>query len=59
VLIANRLLKRLEIGDSTQINLPKEVMEAVGINEADAFKALDLIVEDEIELDNIAHQMVA
>ncbi|MFT5452530.1 MAG: HD-like signal output (HDOD) protein/prolyl-tRNA editing enzyme YbaK/EbsC (Cys-tRNA(Pro) deacylase) [Enterobacterales bacterium] len=59
VLLANRLLKRLEIGDSTQILLPEKIMAMVGINEKDAFKALDLIVEDEIELDAIAQQMVA
>ncbi|PCJ49931.1 MAG: hypothetical protein COA74_03835 [Gammaproteobacteria bacterium] len=59
VLLANRLLRRLEIGDATQILLPEKIMSMVGIDEQDAFKALDLIVEDETELDAIAQQMVA
>ncbi|RLA03974.1 MAG: hypothetical protein DRQ47_04150 [Gammaproteobacteria bacterium] len=59
VLIANRLLNRIDIGDSTQIILPEKIMGMVGIVEDDAFKALDLIVEEEIELNAIAQQMVA
>jgi len=59
VLIANRLLKRLDIGDSTQQFLPDKIMKMLGISEDDAFRALDLIVEDEGELDAIAKQMVA
>ncbi len=59
VLIANRLLKRLEIGDATQITLPEEIMEMIGLEESDALKALDLISEDELDLNSIAHQMVA
>jgi len=59
VLIANRLLKRLDIGDSTQHILPGQIMEILGLNEEDANKALNLIVEDGVELDTIAKQMVA
>ncbi len=59
VLIANRLLKRLDIGDSTQLILPDKLMEMVGLEEEDALRALDLIIEDENELDAIAQQMVA
>ena len=59
VLISNRLLKRLEIGDATQVVLPEKILKMLGIDEEDAFKALDLIVEDELELDAIANQMVA
>jgi len=59
VLIANRLLKRLDIGDSTQLLLPGEIMHMLGLDEKDANLALELIIEDESELDAIAKQMVA
>jgi HD-like signal output (HDOD) protein/prolyl-tRNA editing enzyme YbaK/EbsC (Cys-tRNA(Pro) deacylase) len=59
VLISNRLLKRIDIGDATQIVLPEAILDTLGIEEEDAFRALDLIVADERELDSIAHQMVA
>ncbi|MCP4274661.1 MAG: hypothetical protein GY781_22275, partial [Gammaproteobacteria bacterium] len=59
VLIANRLLKRLDIGDSTQILLPGHAMELLGLDEQDANNALDLIIEDGLDLDTIARQMVA
>ncbi len=59
VLIANRLLKRLDIGDSTQLILPGHVMEMHGLQEQDANDALDMIIEDRVELDTIAKQMVA
>ncbi len=59
VLIANRLLNRLDIGDSTQLILPSKIMHMLGIDEKDADRALNLILEDESELDDIARQMVA
>lgn len=59
VLIANRLLKRLDIGDSTEHILPGKIMDMLGLNEQDAHNALNLIVEDGVELDTIAKQMVA
>lgn len=59
VLISNRLLKRLNIGDSTQVVLPERVMQMIGLTEADAERALEMLVEDEMDLNAIAHQMVA
>ena len=59
VLIANRLLNRIDVGDSVESVLPDKIMQMIGLEEEDAFKALDLIVADEQELDAIAHQMVA
>jgi HD-like signal output (HDOD) protein len=59
VLVANRLLKRIDIGDASQLILPEPVLQTIGIEEDDAFKALDLIVADEAELNAIAQQMVA
>ena len=59
VLVANRLLKRIDIGDATQLVLPESILDTIGIDEDDAFRALDLIVADEKELDAIAQQMVA
>ena len=59
VLIANRLLNRLNIGDDTESDLPEKLLKAVGIDEADAIKALELIIEDTAELDSIAKQMAA
>ncbi len=59
VLVANRLLKRIDIGDASQLILPEPVLQTIGIQEDDAFKALDLIVADEAELNAIAQQMVA
>ena len=59
VLISNRLLKRIGIGDASQLLLPEALLESVGIQEEDAFKALDLIVSDEQELNSIAQQLVA
>ncbi|MCP4411812.1 MAG: HDOD domain-containing protein [Gammaproteobacteria bacterium] len=59
VLIANRLLKRIDIGDSTQLVLPGQTMELLGLDEQDANNALNLIIEDGVDLDAIARQMVA
>ncbi len=59
VLVANRLLKRIDIGDATQLVLPESILETIGLDEDDAFRALDLIVADEEELNSIAQQMVA
>lgn len=59
VLVANRLLKRIEIGDASQLIIPESILSSLGIEEEDAFKALDLIVADEHELNAIAQQMVA
>lgn len=59
VLVANRLLKRIDIGDATQLVLPESILDTIGIDEDDAFRALDLIVADEEELNSIAQQMVA
>jgi len=59
VLISNRLLKRIDIGDASQMVLPEVILDMIGLEEEDAFKALDLIVADEQELDSIAQQMVA
>lgn len=59
VLISNRLLKRIGVGDATQLVLPEAILDAIGIQEEDAFKALDLIVSDERELNSIAQQLVA
>jgi len=59
VLIANRLLRRLGIGDATQHILPNDTMRQLGLDESDANKALDLIIENEMKLDAIAKQMVA
>ena len=59
VLVANRLLKRIDVGDATQLVLPESILDTIGIDEDDAFRALDLIVADEEELNAIAQQMVA
>ena len=59
VLISNRLLKRIGVGDASQTLLPEAILDSLGIQEEDAFKALDLIVSDERELDSIATQLVA
>lgn len=59
VLVSNRLLKRIEIGDASQIVIPETILDTLGIDEEDAFRALDLIVADERELNSIAQQLVA
>ena len=59
VMLSNRLLKRINIGDSANEVLPELMLQHVGIDYEDAFRALDQIVETESELDAIAKQMVA
>lgn len=59
VLVSNRLLRRINIGDATQLVIPESILDTLGIEEEDAFRALDLIVADEVELNTIAQQLVA
>ncbi|MET1254133.1 aminoacyl-tRNA deacylase and HDOD domain-containing protein [Aliikangiella maris] len=59
VLIANRLLKRLGIGDATDTQLPQSTLDLLAIDEENAESALrDIELESET-LDIMANQLVA
>lgn len=59
VLIANRLLKRIGIGDAVNTQLPKSTMELLSLDEA-TLEGLLVDIEREAEtLDMMAKQLVA
>lgn len=59
VLVANRLLKRLNIGDSIQTSIPQSTMELLSLDEETAESALQDIQMESETLDIMAKQLVA
>ena len=57
--IANQLLKRHDIGDAISDELPAELMEKVGLSDAQAIAILEKIVEWREDLETMARQLAA
>ena len=59
VLVANRLLKTLDIGDSVMKNIPQTTLELLSLEADDIEKALDELKNESESLDIMAKQLVA
>jgi HD-like signal output (HDOD) protein len=59
VLIADRLLKRHDMGDAETTELPSQLLAAVGLSQADAEQTLTAIIDAGPNLDILARQLVA
>ena len=59
VLVANRLLKQLNIGDSVMTHIPDTTLELLALDEGDVEAALDDIRTESESLDIMAKQLVA
>ena len=57
--IANQLLKRYDIGDATSDELPADLLEKVGITDAQALSILEKTFKGREELDSMARQLAA
>lgn len=57
--IANRMLKRFGMGDATGIDLPADLMEAVGLTEEEAEAALGTVLQMREGLQFMARKMAA
>jgi HD-like signal output (HDOD) protein len=58
-LVADRLLKRHEIGDTEATQIPAHVLDSLGIREEDAEMIVEQIMVAARELDALAHQFAA
>lgn len=58
VLVATRLLKRAGLGDSSTEKIPPEVLNYLGFNEQDALDALDFVLNNSDNLDEIVEQII-
>ena len=59
VLVANRLLKKLDIGNSVLIDIPESTLELLALDNEDVADALDAIEAESESLDIMAKQLVA
>jgi HD-like signal output (HDOD) protein/prolyl-tRNA editing enzyme YbaK/EbsC (Cys-tRNA(Pro) deacylase) len=59
VLIANRMLKTLNVGDEPAGDLPGELLWTLGLSEDDALYAFDSVIQNRDGLDFMALQMAA
>lgn len=60
VKIANRLLKRVGIGDENSEEIPEGLLNKLGLNEEDVVAEFELLIEGELaEVDAIANQIAA
>ncbi|MDQ7049469.1 MAG: HDOD domain-containing protein [Enterobacterales bacterium] len=59
VLVANRLLKQLDIGDSVMTQIPETTLELLALDEEDVEAALEDIRTESESLDIMAKQLVA
>jgi HD-like signal output (HDOD) protein len=59
VMLADHLLKGLELGDETIDSVPAELLTALGLEQAQVMKVLERTVESRDELDTMARQLVA
>lgn len=58
-LVADRLLKRHDIGDAESTEIPQHILSDLGISEADAEEILEMIMMAAQDLDVLAHQFAA
>ena len=59
VLVANRLLKKLDIGDSVMADIPETTLELLALDADDVQMAIDAIKTESESLDIMAKQLVA
>jgi len=59
IFIANQLLYQYGYGDATSAELPAEMLERMGINEATALACAEQIMSNQDDLQHIAEQLVA
>jgi len=59
ILLSNRLLNNYGIGDADSNELPANVLERLGINEATAISCAEKIMDSQTDLEHIADQLVA
>ena len=59
VLLANRLLKRKGLGDETDGYLPEQLLNSLGLSEADALEALEAVWEEKTNLDSLSRAIAA
>lgn len=58
-LIADRLLKRHDIGDAESIELPENILSSLGFNQEQAEEILERVINSSQELDTLAEQFAA
>jgi len=58
-LLADRLLKRHDIGDAESTEIPEAILSSLGINEAQAEEQLENIINAAQDLDQLAQQFAA
>jgi len=60
VKVANRLLKRVGIGDEGSEDIPQSLLDKLGLNEIDVVAELESLIEEELtEVEAMAHQIAA
>lgn len=59
IYITNQLLKRHDIGDSNDEEIPTELLDSLGITETQALSVLEKIIEGREDLDSMARQLAA
>ena len=59
ILIANRLLKRHEIGDEAETTLPASLLSHLGLNEDTALAALESVMENQPVIDAMVQELHA
>ncbi|HHI93094.1 MAG TPA: HDOD domain-containing protein [Gammaproteobacteria bacterium] len=59
VILADRLLKGLDMGDAESDELPADLLDSIGLNTEQVAKVLECTVESREELDTMARQLVA
>lgn len=57
ILLANRLLKRHEIGDETDTCLPSPLLARLGLDEETALTALDAVMENQAVIDSMVQDL--
>nr|WP_256489299.1 HDOD domain-containing protein [Pleionea sp. CnH1-48] len=59
VLLANRLLKRIEIGDACRMELPQSTLELLSLEESKVMQSFESLLEERDVLDMMSKQLVA
>jgi len=57
ILLANRLLKRYEIGDEAEVFLPPPILDKLGLDEEFAVSALDEIIENRDSVESMVQEL--
>ena len=57
ILLANRLLKRHEIGDESDTLLPKSILTKLGLDDAIATAALEAVMENQAAIDSMVQEL--